>query len=111
MCPELGRLPVFSASIPGSYFVFDVACRHSSPLQLLNVSGFSYTLPAADGRLFDRSKGLFAPPGQQPAVSAAIAGSLFFHKLADRLSSPVRLLDASFLYDVPATSDHWSSVA
>jgi hypothetical protein len=90
---------VFSASIPGSYFVFDLACRHSSPLQLPNVSGFSYTSPAAVVRLFDGSKGLFAQPGQQPAVTAAIAGSLFFHEL----SSPFRLLDtSSFPYDLPA---------
>jgi hypothetical protein len=109
ICPELGRLPVFSACVPGSYFVFDLACRHSSPLQLPNVSGFSYTLPAADSRLFDRSKGLFAQPGQQPAVSTAMAGSLFFHKLADRLSSPVRSLDASsFPYDFPATTEDQS---
>jgi hypothetical protein len=103
------RLPVFSASIPGSCFVIDLGCCHSSPVQLPNVSGFSYTLPAVDGRLFDGSKGLFAQPAQQPAVSAAIAGSLFFHKLAKRLSSPVRLLDASsFPYDLPAITEDQS---
>jgi hypothetical protein len=98
ICSELARLPVFSATIPGSYFVFDLACRHSSPLQLPNVSGFSYTLPAAVVRPFDGSKGLFAQPGQQPAVTAAIAGNLFFHELF----SPLRLLDTSFPYDLPA---------